>query len=53
MATRRREVTTVRLSVDVDEETWRKLRREAEQEREGPAGGPASMRCCSESSRPT
>jgi hypothetical protein len=38
MATRRREVTTVRLSVDVDEETWRKLRREAEQEREGPRG---------------
>ena len=28
----------MRLSVDVDEETWRKLRHEAEQEREGPRG---------------
>ena len=38
MAKRRGEVRTVRLSVNVDEETWRKLRHEAEQEREGPRG---------------
>jgi hypothetical protein len=38
MAKRSGEVKTVRLSVDVDEATWRKLRHEAEQEREGPRG---------------
>jgi len=38
MPRRRREVTMVRLSVTVDEVTWRKLRHAAEQEREGPRG---------------
>ncbi len=34
----REEVRMVRLSVVVDEATWRKLRHAAEQEREGPRG---------------
>jgi hypothetical protein len=38
MVTRREEVKTVRLSITVDEPTWRKLRHAAETEREGPRG---------------
>ncbi len=38
MPARRRGVRLVRLSVTVDEATWRKLRHAAEQEREGPRG---------------
>ncbi len=42
MATKRAEVSRVRLSIDVDEATWRKLRDAAEREREA-AGGKASV----------
>ena len=38
MSKQRGEVKMVRLSISVDEATWRKLRHAAEQEREGPRG---------------